>query len=85
MEKPLLGTLPEWCTFSFKRHFTFFLVYSSCLSGLYFLIVILLLEPKNIQRSPKMSGSVVRQTDREAQRQGEGGVFKWKERQLLAQ
>lgn len=84
MEKPLLGTMPEWCTF-FKRHFTFFLVYSSCLSGLYFLIVILL-EPKNIQRSPKMSGSVVRQTDREAQRQGEGGVFKWKgKKQLLAQ
>lgn len=25
MEKPLLGTTPEWCTFIFKRRFTFFL------------------------------------------------------------
>lgn len=86
MEKPLPGSVPEGCTSSFKRHLTFFLVYSSCLSGLYFLIVILLLEPKNTQRSPKMSGSVGRQTDGEAQSKGEGGVFKWEgTKQLLAQ
>lgn len=46
--------------FVFKRHFTFFLVYSA-FSGvyLYSLIVILLLKPKNIQRSLEMGGSWV--------------------------
>lgn len=41
----------------FKRHFlTFFIVYYAAFTGLYLysLIVILLLEPKNIQRSPEM-------------------------------
>lgn len=74
----------------FKRHFlTFFLVYYAAFSGLYLysLIVILLLEPKNIQRSPEMGGSWVRQSDREAQALGERGVFSGKEEKqlLLAQ
>lgn len=59
-----MGTMSYQCTFVFKRHFTFFLVYSCCFPGLYFLIVILLLEPKNMQRSPKMGASVVRQSNR---------------------
>lgn len=47
--------------FVFKRHFTFFLVYYAAFSGvyLYSLIVILLLKPKNIQRSLEMGGSWV--------------------------
>lgn len=74
----------------FSRHFlNFVLVYYAALSGLYLysLIVILLLEPKNIQRSPEMGGSLVRQSDREAQALGKRGVFSGKEEKqlLLAQ
>lgn len=46
--------------FVFKRHFTLFLVYYAAFSGLYLysLIVILLLKPKNVQRSPETCGGV---------------------------
>lgn len=63
--------------FVFKRHFAFFLVYYAAFSGvyLYCLIVILLLKPKNIQRSPETC-------DGEAQ--GDSGISSGKEaKQLL--
>lgn len=42
----------------------------------YILIVILLLEPKTM--SSPQRWCVARQSDREAPRQGQGGVFNWK-------